>query len=279
MSEPMTSAEIEDVLSSIRRLVSDEMRPGLARDEAAPAAQGKLLLTPALRVVPDTGTGAAEEAAQGGELAERVAALSAAYGQRDEWEDQEDAADPGTEVAEAGFWTDEAEAWAEPETVEFVAFPGGEIPTKSGEASILDAEILDAGAPLAPQVAEPVAEEETLIPEQADDDLVPGWAQQEPDEGEQSPLILATAQAWAGSSRDRVVTEFRTKRDPGRDPGARPAEEPARGALPTEDELRALVRELIREEIQGYLGERITRNVRKLVRAEIALALALHDLD
>ena len=38
------------------------------------------------------------------------------------------------------------------------------------------------------------------------------------------------------------------------------------------------VRDLIREELQGGLGERITRNVRKLVRAEIARALAAQDL-
>ncbi len=40
MSEPLTSHEIEDVLSSIRRLVSEDLRPAAARasGEAAPAA-------------------------------------------------------------------------------------------------------------------------------------------------------------------------------------------------------------------------------------------------
>jgi hypothetical protein len=36
---------------------------------------------------------------------------------------------------------------------------------------------------------------------------------------------------------------------------------------------------MIREELQGALGERITRNVRKLVRAEINRALIARDLD
>ncbi len=45
-----------------------------------------------------------------------------------------------------------------------------------------------------------------------------------------------------------------------------------------EASLRALVSELIREELQGTLGERITRSVRKLVRREIARALAGRDL-
>ena len=66
MSEPLSSHEIEDVLSSIRRLVSDDLRPQMRLAEEGPeetsgtaegdAAQeneapGKLMLTPALRVV------------------------------------------------------------------------------------------------------------------------------------------------------------------------------------------------------------------------------------
>jgi hypothetical protein len=42
--------------------------------------------------------------------------------------------------------------------------------------------------------------------------------------------------------------------------------------------LRDLVREVLREELQGELGERITRNVRKMVRAELARALTARDL-
>lgn len=44
---------------------------------------------------------------------------------------------------------------------------------------------------------------------------------------------------------------------------------------PFQDEvaLRALVSEMIREELQGELGNRITRNVRKLVRREIEQAM------
>ncbi|WP_293576807.1 hypothetical protein [Phaeobacter sp.] len=45
-----------------------------------------------------------------------------------------------------------------------------------------------------------------------------------------------------------------------------------------EDGLRALVVDIVRAELQGALGERITRNVRKLVRREIKRALAAQDL-
>lgn len=43
--------------------------------------------------------------------------------------------------------------------------------------------------------------------------------------------------------------------------------------------LRPLVSAMIREELQGELGERITRNVRKLVRQEVNRALSVRDLE
>ncbi|MFC6584552.1 hypothetical protein [Sulfitobacter aestuariivivens] len=46
-----------------------------------------------------------------------------------------------------------------------------------------------------------------------------------------------------------------------------------------EDGLRDLISDIVREELQGALGERITRNVRKLVRREIHRALTARDLD
>ena len=46
-----------------------------------------------------------------------------------------------------------------------------------------------------------------------------------------------------------------------------------------EEALRDLVAEIVRSELQGELGERITRNVRKLVRREIHRALAAQELE
>lgn len=46
-----------------------------------------------------------------------------------------------------------------------------------------------------------------------------------------------------------------------------------------EDQLKELVAQMVRAELQGPLGERITRNVRKLVRREIHRALLTRDLD
>ncbi len=46
-----------------------------------------------------------------------------------------------------------------------------------------------------------------------------------------------------------------------------------------EDALRALVLEIVQDELGGALGERITRNVRKLVRREINRALTSREMQ
>lgn len=47
----------------------------------------------------------------------------------------------------------------------------------------------------------------------------------------------------------------------------------------SEEALQAIVSEIVRQELQGALGERITRNVRKLVRREIHRVLVSKDFD
>lgn len=68
MSDPMSSHEIEDVLSSIRRLVSEDLRPGAVRsripvDNDAQRAEARLILTPALRVIQQAAAEAATQPA------------------------------------------------------------------------------------------------------------------------------------------------------------------------------------------------------------------------
>ena len=46
-----------------------------------------------------------------------------------------------------------------------------------------------------------------------------------------------------------------------------------------EETLRDMVSDIVRQELQGALGERITRNVRKLVRREINRVLAAQDFE
>lgn len=73
------------------------------------------------------------------------------------------------------------------------------------------------------------------------------------------------------------VTEF----DHG-GPARRPVSEVIDGdddVFVDEDVLRRLVTEIVREELQGRLGERITKNVRRMVRREIEQTLTLRDFE
>ena len=58
-----------------------------------------------------------------------------------------------------------------------------------------------------------------------------------------------------------------------------PAPLAADESLIDEETLRELVADIVRQELQGALGERITRNVRKLVRREIHRALTTQELE
>ena len=50
-------------------------------------------------------------------------------------------------------------------------------------------------------------------------------------------------------------------------------------AQPDAEALRALVQAILREELAGPFGERITRGVRKLVRADVATLLSARESE
>ncbi|MEM8655444.1 MAG: hypothetical protein AAGF36_11930 [Pseudomonadota bacterium] len=68
MSDPMTNTEVEDVLASIRRLVSDDDRP--EKEEKRPERAGRLVLTPALRVTEDHAAGDDDPDADAGDISD-----------------------------------------------------------------------------------------------------------------------------------------------------------------------------------------------------------------
>ena len=299
MSEPMSSVEIEDVLSSIRRLVSDELRP-MPRANAAsrtPMPGDKLILTPALRVVGSAAAGVPEPAL---EISEPT--------------------DPETHRPDAQFFR-HVNSPAMPPVV--VALPtdssGLEVVIASLELAVEaqaqtfesetgdEAPQTDAGwqaqswsrAP-ASEVLERVDFAEDQDPAVAENRAVPlepspGWAQEGPldsdvaeapfVEAESAPesavdssdvewLDRAEAEVVASLADDAPLSGFATATDATTDAFY---DEPELRF--DETVLRDLVRDLIREELQGGLGERITRNVRKLVRAEIARVLATSEFD
>jgi hypothetical protein len=211
MSDRLSSVEIEDVLSSIRRLVTDDLRPKVV--QVVPPVPEKLLLTPALRVVqyvPDAPFAEVPEDIHA--IEETVAAIGAAVQDQgyepETGDDSLDAVLPVPEWPES-TWTalDMAE---EGETAEVIA------PASVGVSP-------------------------------ADNDAMQAWA----DEAEAE--VMANLQADAQVFPQSMTFD--------------------------EQVLRDLVRDLIREELQGAFGERITRNVRKLVRAELNRVTAVTDTE
>ena len=327
MSEPLTSHEIEDVLSSIRRLVSEDLRPAraamaAARADSAPVAAeradvDKLLLTPALRVVtadpaPESEPAPAESLAADA-VVETVFVEAAADPLPEEpgvvADDWTSAA--GFEVADAFTHSDEAfsrsrAAFPAPEEVYDDAGLDETAPPRpeliSGEEDILWAAAGEAADDQAEVIAPPHSHGHWTAQD------VPGvdWAEEESDWAEPEPLpfvahprkpdltIDPLARAWA----DRAEAAVRAELDDAiaahvvevTPPEAEP--EPATAAaeagpglfdsadVPFDEEmLREIVRDIIREELAGTLGERITRNVRKLVRVEINRALTAREFE
>ena len=120
------------------------------------------------------------------------------------------------------------------------------------------------------------------------------WAQPDPGEGSapEAPMaedVTDLPSDWADQAEAGVLADLnrdqRFRPDMKQPESHQPEAEVIPGTQQEEDSifseqvLRELVRDLIREQLQGDLGERITRNIRKLVRAEIAQAMSVHSLE
>ncbi|WP_114967150.1 hypothetical protein [Alkalilacustris brevis] len=242
MSDAMKDGEIEDVLSSIRRLVSQET-PGAASAPAGAAAPGRLLLTAALRIVPGTPRAAAPEAAPEETPAPR----------------SQDAPGPSSAERRASLEQTIAE---------------------------LEAAVSQYDEEWEPDGTEPPQRVEEPAPEMPASSPVPvasaGGAQQHDAAKADNvrPFIIPASSRVPRADRPQADSGPATSDEGGEGEEASP---PLRALAPhelpeDEDALRELVARLVREELHGPLGERITRNVRKLVRSEIARALASRDL-
>ena len=295
MSEPLSSTEIEDVLSSIRRLVSDDLRP-LVRPAAAnpaighpaPVAADKLILTPALRVVqaeaPQVFTPAAPhrlhlglptQTAPAG-LDQVVASVGAAVdAQALEWEAETGDAAPFVAVSLQDEWQDSDVAAFAPVGDAAAAFV-----ENTDEIILLDAIGETHGDTYGDDT-------EVLQPEAAAP--MPGWAQQEvesisdPAQDDLDAPILSHGTiepdpAWADAAEASVIASLAAEAadDDADAPDAGYDDAPM---LFDEEVLRELVRDILREELAGRMGERITRNIRKLVRAEIARSFATQEFE
>ncbi|WP_420586637.1 hypothetical protein [Ruegeria sp.] len=253
MTDKVVNAGIEDVLSSIKRLVSEEDRkiPSLLSTTMS-RKPGRLVLTDALRV----------------------------------GESQPPEAQPAP--------TDEAHAYQAEDSV---------------KPMLLRAcDIVDHSEPAAEQMAAPEREKTPIKSLSAKIEALEAAIartedQWEPD-GDSDDAYAGTPNAtlaWAGEEEFDLVdvkgdTEIEDEAAPvatfvrGQRPSEQetpktaPTSEPAVATRPQttsmdEEALRTLIAQVVREELQGVLGERITRNVRKLVRREIYKALAEQKVE
>lgn len=353
MSDSVTNVEIEDVLASIRRLVSDEHGDESRRDTTAEAKADKLVLTPALRVattedapqrfpeeepartsfgrkqpgeakpvepvtddapvqvveaeptpLPTMQLGAEyavsdpdepqEDLAEDAEVAEvdepaapevrledRFADLEAAVSvSDDQWEPDGNDEDAFGAAPMSMEWLDhtpqESVGGAEAEEAPF--WEGVEPLETSAEITALHHDVVEAD-----EVEEVVDEAEEEL--DAADDVA--------DEGLEAAEHVDEAAALdePAVAVEAPVEESYEAVDPYTTQAYDSVEEDASAALEDlaglglqdgildEEMLRELVADIVRQELQGSLGERITRNVRKLVRREIQRALTARDLS
>lgn len=156
----------------------------------------------------------------------------------------------------------------------------------TAEADAADVERFEAPHD-APEVHEPAAEEAALAEER--DDLDAPTVEDTPPQAEVAGDFTKDVTDHLNEAPDASPTT-KIQRPAMASAEARPGPEVAEedeARLPDTEEdhsidesvLRQMVVDIVREELQGALGERITRNVRRLVRREIHRALASHELE
>lgn len=303
MAGPLSSEEIEDVVSSVRRLVSNEQRPRtLSRD----LNSERLLLTPAQRVMPETSPLAplmldsslleprpADPAPAVEAPVEEDAGATMLYVAADSDPDDiaeddilpgvdpELAADLAAAAAEEPEADWEDELWVEPATITL-----GEAALAAEEAEVLT-------GPAAEDVMDDHADWAPTDADLAHDEPVPFVPLRR--RAEHLAARLAAGEVMETPRAEAEAEVVQPPAEPAAEPASvsAPAADPGVNAMATEyvdvdgmalavlDEaaLHEIVRQTLRAELQGELGERITRNVRKLVRAEINRALMARDLD
>jgi len=325
MSDPVSNLEIEDVLSSIRRLVSEDARPAV--EEQQDATPEKLVLTPAFRVedtdpvedanaetpsdidagIPEHESVTSDETASDSDELAAISdvmtadqGVSAAYAAEFDDSDVDNVVSLDPKIEDDIAATDDAfedgvgddtpseDVW---QTTDAVDVDNSR--TNDDEAGMnapdLDEPTTDiSGGP----AADRVSMLQDVMPSEEDDWQTAGSA--EPVDPESEFIEdLSDLDAWEdvdSFDASANTVPFINRATPSDNDSMNNAASTSAGeddpevflsdeAVLDEEALRDLVSELVREELQGALGERITRNVRKLVRREIHRALTSMELD
>ena len=231
-----------DVVDEVQpEAVEPEDEPGIEVDDSEDDAEAEALYARLSEV-------AEEEAAT--ELSAKITALETAVGEiRQDWEpdDSEEDAFAGS-GGDTLRWEDDVELDAHGKPVRDAASEIEEVAFDPIEEEVV-------GAPAeAPKVEEKPRENGRLHLRLSEEDRVAEAPEPSP---EPEPAAAESGPELAGLGAGFVSDD----------------------AVLDEEALRDLVSDIVRSELQGALGERITRNVRKLVRREIHRALTAQELD
>lgn len=256
MSEAEQSVNVEDVLSSIRRLVADGPRivPEHPKPTFTAEPEPEMGQTSEVAMQPEAQVPSLEDIAQPASFVDTMNASIAEI----------------TEPVDVEQVTEAPVSEVEARVAHVDAFLAGET-EQPAQAAIED--VADKPEPfvLRPEM---VAELEPAEPA-IDTAFEPEDSQPitDDDADEEYDIsfhdTLEDDEAFLSSEED----------DESIDPEIPETDPVADAAFIDEDALREIVSELVRAELQGDLGDRITRNVRKLVRREIHHALATRDFE
>lgn len=239
MTDKVTNEKVEDVLSSIKRLVGDEGRniPDLVPASRA-RKPGRLVLTDALRVSkpsadpkPNSMGKAAESVQPAAETSVKPMMLRAS--------DAVAQQDPANQTAEN---------------------PDRLVPPSNSLSAKIEA--LEAAIARTEDQWEPDGDSEDDYSGTRVKSLT--WAADEKTH-EAAPQKGTSGKAAFIRDPDAVVEQADTSVAPSERPDV---------TVPEDGVLRDMIAQIVREELQGVLGERITRNLRKMVRREIYRALS-----
>jgi hypothetical protein len=216
MTEAVSRNGGEDVLSSIRRLVAQEVP---LPEPTKPATQEKLLLTPALRV---------DDAEQS-------------------------ALDAGRDTVQAAQQNASAPAEFAPAQTQG-AGQAPEAGPASGSAPALDDPVSEVGVS---------ADDPAMSDAQMTTDTP--YSAPSPEDRALDATLARLQAVLSGATRPAGTEALSGDEGPLDD-------------VIDEGMLYQIVAHIVRQELQGELGEKITRNIRKLVRAEVARELQLRQL-
>ena len=302
MSNPLSSMDVEDVLASIRRIVEDGGPARAPRQPDPLQTTERLVLTPALRVHDDAAP--ADPNPDPTQEIDQKSAFDAMEMDEDEGAFDFAAVIEATKAADDALPPDAA-ALSEPdETIDSTPQPLLLTPRMSfADRASLEATIAELEAAVTAQpdewepdgsetrptltwdsagfVHKPLAPATPPAPDTGTatfrhQPAVPAAAPAVEPEPE-APAAIAPAPVPAPQTSDAEADDLaETATDLLAEDEALSA---YLGATPAidEDRLRDIVKEVLRAELQGELGERITRNVRKLVRSELHRALSSQD--